>query len=148
MTEIPADILISLEPRHAENILIGIKTVELRKRKIDVKPNTRLWLYSKKPVAGVVGHVSIQATITLEPSKMWDQFGDCIKVTKKEFFDYLGDREFAYGLMLEHPHRLEKIVSLDAIRSAKVAFAPPQFFKKLNHPGDNVGALLRGSITS
>jgi hypothetical protein len=34
-------ILISLEPRHAENILAGRKTVELRRRPMNVKGSGR-----------------------------------------------------------------------------------------------------------
>jgi len=147
ITETAVDIIVSLEPRHAENILIGTKTIELRKRKIEAKPETRLWLYSKKPIAAVVGHVTVQETITLEPPKMWDQFGDCIKVTKTEFFDYLADKKLAYGLMLTHPYRLKQIVSLDAMRNAEGGFAPPQFYKKLNVPGDKIGPLLRAAIS-
>ena len=43
-------ILISLEPRHAENILEGRKRVELRRRTMNVTIGSTVWMYAKLPV--------------------------------------------------------------------------------------------------
>ena len=54
-------ILISLEARHAENIMLGRKLVEFRRRPMNVKPGATIWIYAKLPVGSIVGYASVTA---------------------------------------------------------------------------------------
>jgi hypothetical protein len=56
-------ILVSLEPRHAENILEGRKRVELRRRTMSVTIGSTVWMYAKLPVGSI-----------------WRRYGDSIMV--------------------------------------------------------------------
>jgi hypothetical protein len=49
------EILISLKPKHAAHIFEGEKTVELRKRRPNIKPGTRIWIYATSPTAAIKG---------------------------------------------------------------------------------------------
>ncbi len=49
------EILISLKPKHANEIFDGGKTVELRKRRPKIKPGTRVWIYATSPIAALWG---------------------------------------------------------------------------------------------
>jgi predicted transcriptional regulator len=48
-------ILISLEPRHAENLLDGRKRVELRRHAMNVSIGSTVWMYAKLPVGSIIG---------------------------------------------------------------------------------------------
>jgi predicted transcriptional regulator len=50
------DILISIQPEYAEQIMGGCKTVELRRRFVEaVDQDTRLFIYSSNPVGAIIG---------------------------------------------------------------------------------------------
>ena len=53
------DILISVKPRHATSMMSGLKSVELRRRPINITPGTRVWIYSKLPQ----GQIQVLATV-------------------------------------------------------------------------------------
>lgn len=129
-------ILISLEPRHAENILSGRKRVELRKRPMNVGAGTTVWIYSKLPVGSVVGKAKVSEVHAATPASIWRRFGKDTGVTKQEFSDYYGESAQAVVLVLEETTRFERAISLAHLRKTTGAFYPPQFFTHLfpEHP--------------
>lgn len=135
MTE---SILISLEPRHAENILSGKKTVELRRRRPNVQPGTLLWLYSKMPVGSIVGHATIKKIYEDSPDKLWRRFRSEVGVTRDEFFSYFYCRDMAVALQLENTAALPAPITLHRLREMDERFQPPQFFARLS--GDGIAA--------
>lgn len=129
-------ILISLEPRHAENILSGRKRVELRKRAMNVDAGTTVWIYAKLPVGSVVGKATVSEVLSTTPASVWRRFGKDTGVTKQEFSAYYGESEQAVVLVLDETTRFEKAMSLAHLRKKAGAFYPPQFFTRLfpEHP--------------
>lgn len=124
-------ILISLEPRHAQNILSQAKRVELRRRSLSVDPGTIVWIYSKLPEGSVVGFARIKEIHRASPRKLWDCFKSDVCVTRKEFFEYFGANDQGVAIELTGSVRLKNPVSLEALRQVDAAFQPPQFFKRL-----------------
>jgi predicted transcriptional regulator len=129
-------ILISLAPRHAENILSGHKQVELRRRTMHVVPGTTVWLYVKLPVGSIVGRVRIGAIHESSPAALWRRFGVVSGLCRKEFFDYFNGVAAGVALVLENAERLHRSLSLDVLRGLAAGFQPPQFFARLGaqHP--------------
>ena len=129
-------ILISLEPRHAENILSGRKRVELRKRPMNVHIGTTVWIYAKLQVGSVVGKARVSAVHAATPASIWRRFGKDTGVSKQEFSAYYGDATQAVVLVLEATKRFERAISLAHLRETTGAFYPPQFFTRLcpEHP--------------
>lgn len=129
-------ILISLEPRHAENILTGRKRVELRKRSMNVDAGTTVWIYAKLPVGSVVGKARVSKVLAATPASIWRRFGKDTGVTKQEFSAYYGESEQAVVLVLEETTRFEQAISLAHLRKTTGSFYPPQFFIRLSpeHP--------------
>lgn len=135
-------ILISLEPRHAESMLTGNKSVELRRRPITVESGDVMWIYSKRPCAEVVGWVEVSAVHGAAPSSIWRKYGAKTAITRGEFFDYFTDRSVAYAIEIRSFCRLKKPVSLARLRLAEEGFHPPQFFKRLNGKGGCLNELI------
>lgn len=124
-------VLISLEERHAENIFSGKKHVELRRRAMNVKAGTVVWIYVKLPVGRVIGCARVSASHTLAPSTLWRKFARVCCITRQEFFDYFEGVSKGFALGLHEPQRLAGAVSLFELREASAGFQPPQFFARL-----------------
>ena len=135
----PEHILISLEPRHATNILDGVKRVELRRRAPKVNPGTTVWFYAKAPVASVIGRARIERTHQASPKTLWKRFGDVVGISRDEFFAYFNGRAKGTALVLADAVRLRRQVSLEELRRPEMSCHPPQFFARLapGHPLTN-----------
>lgn len=129
-------ILISLAPRHAENIFSGRKQVELRRRTMHVAPGTTVWIYVKLPVGSIVGRVRIGAIHASSPSTLWRRYGSVSGLTRSEFFDYFSGVAKGIVLVLENAKRLNRSLPLEVLREHADGFQPPQFFARLDaqHP--------------
>jgi predicted transcriptional regulator len=125
------NILISLEPRHAKNILAGVKRVELRTRAPRVAPGTIVWMYSKRPEGSVVGCAMVKSIAEGSPSALWRKFRVSAGVSRTEFREYFSGRSVAFAIELTSTRSLSNPISLDLLRGLDANFHPPQFFKKL-----------------
>jgi len=124
-------ILISLDARHAENIFDGKKTVELRRRAMNVKEGATIWIYAKLPVGSIVGCATVRAVHVQAPSALWRKFGGVCAISRVEFFKYLDGVAQATALELSDCRRLDNSFSLESLRQLNARFQPPQFFTRL-----------------
>ncbi|OLL31832.1 transcriptional regulator [Burkholderia sp. SRS-W-2-2016] len=129
--EHPEHVLISLEERHAENILTGTKHVELRRRAMHVKKGTVVWIYVKLPVGRVVGYAKVSEAHSLAPATLWRRFANVCGITRKEFFQYFDGVSKGFALGLHEPQRLAGSISLTELRQVSEGFQPPQFFTRI-----------------
>ena len=65
------DAIISIKPRHVENILSGKKTVELRTRGLNLPEGSRLWIYTTLPVGKVMLFAEIDFIDRRLPTEIW-----------------------------------------------------------------------------
>jgi predicted transcriptional regulator len=126
-----ADILISVEERHVNSMKSGAKTVELRRRPINVSSGCRVWIYSKIPRGHVdaVGIVDRVASGT--PNYIWSAYGKKCGISKKEFDKYFSGCRKCYVIVFQAITWLCKSFGLNEIRRIYSKFQPPQFFKRL-----------------
>ncbi|NDI85398.1 transcriptional regulator [Undibacterium crateris] len=129
-------ILISLAPRHAENIFAGRKKIELRRRSMNVAPGTIVWIYVTLPVGSIIGRAKIKAIHKASPNALWRQFGSVSGLVRGEFLKYLDGLEEGVVLELDDAKILSRPFSLDSLRDIAEGFNPPQFFIRLKeeHP--------------
>lgn len=137
------DILISIKPRHVEDILSGKKTVELRRRAPRIPIGTRVWVYSTLPD----GHVRMVTTVEkLEewaPSTIWRKNSKKMALSKSEYDGYVAGCSKVCALHLSKVTPLSKPLSLQKLRDKQTGFNPPQFFKFLDSRSALVRSLLR-----
>lgn len=124
-------ILISLEARHAENILQGKKLVEFRRRPMNVKAGATIWIYAKLPVGSIVGCATVAAVRRQAPSTLWRKFGPHSGISRTEFFEYFAGVTQGVALELTSCRRLTASVPLESLRRFSAGFQPPQFFARL-----------------
>ena len=133
-------ILISLEPRHAENILAGRKTVELRRRfPIAEATGATALIYSSSPVKAIVGCVLISGVLELPISEIWKTYGKAACVSKKELYAYFAGKTRGFVLLLRDVRALESNLTADHLQ-LQFGFVPPQSFRYL---GNEYNSLLR-----
>lgn len=125
------DAIISIKPRHVENILLGSKTVELRTRSINLPTGSRLWVYSTLPVGKVKLSTDIDFIETQCPKKIWAKYGKKICISKDEYDEYTKGRELVTAIGLQNIRPLIKDICLNTMRGYEKNFQPPQFFSKL-----------------
>lgn len=141
------DILISVYPCHAKNIINGSKRVELRRRAIRVPCGTRIWIYSTRPRACVDAFAIVDAVHELKPAELWRRFGREASVSRQDFDDYFGESEIGCALVLRNVIVLRPTLPLNLIRTKAGAFYPPQFFKRLK-AGSVELAVLKSAVPS
>ena len=127
------DAIISIKPRHVENILSGNKTVELRTRNINLPTGSRLWVYTTLPVGKVKLSTEIDFVEILSPKEMWNRYGKDICISKKEFDKYTRGRQLVAAIGLRNVKPLKRDICLNTMRKYEENFQPPQFFSRL-HP--------------
>ena len=126
------EIMISLKPKHAAHIFDGKKTVELRKRRPNIRPGTRVWIYATAPIAAIKGYANLAQIETGSPPHIWRTLGSQTGISKSEFDAYFEACEVAHALMLTDIMEMKRALPLKRIRELVIDFQPPQFFCYLN----------------
>jgi predicted transcriptional regulator len=140
-----SDILISLHPKHCDNVLAGIKTVELRRRRLKVLPGTRVWIYTKRPRACIAAVAVIEAIHEGSHSELWRKFGDRAAISRPDFDEYLAGVARGYAIVLRSAFSLKKAIRLEEVRRRVRTFHPPQFFKRLRPDSEELALFSQGS---
>ena len=134
-----SDILISVEERHARSMLNGLKSVELRKKYVNVLPGTRIWIYSKLPV-GMIQVVACVDRVEMGlPADIWHKFRSECAISKHEFDNYFEGSKSANAIVLSDVRPVTQDLSLSQIRETVANFQPPQFFKRLDYNSPELG---------
>jgi len=137
-----SDILISLEPRHSDNVLSGRKTVEVRRRRVNIQPGTRIWIYTKRPRAQVDAFAIVESVHDGSRDELWTMFSSKLALPRSLYDAYMSGCRTGCAIVLQSVSPLEKAIPLEDMRASFAEFHPPQFFKKL-HPGSRELAVFR-----
>jgi predicted transcriptional regulator len=134
-------LLISLHPRHAQNILSGQKTIEIRKRSPKaIKPVffpgnkqglipkfKKILMYETKPTAAIVGSI-VPIEIIEKTCGEWYNFTSELCLSVSEIEQYLGGY-FGWGIKVENPQLITPI-PLSKMRELNIT--PPQGYRYLS----------------
>lgn len=125
------DIIISVKAKYVERILSGEKTIELRRRSINIAPGSRIWIYSKLPGGCIGAFATVDRVLTAHPSKLWRRYNRRLGVTLNEFKKYFSGVGVACGIVLRDVQEISPALHLGELRKKCAPFHPPQFFKRL-----------------
>ena len=129
--EFARDLLVSVHPRHASNILSGAKTVELRRR--FPEQHTRgAWavIYSTTPVQAIVGLARIKHVLKLPVSRIWREYRAAACVSKVEIETYFSGLREGYAILLEGARPLKQQLTISDLYS-RFGIVPPQSYRYL-----------------
>ncbi len=92
-------ILISINPKHVDNIIKGIKKYEYRKiaAKQDI---SSIIIYETTPIKRVVAEAEIIDVLEFPPEELWEITKQESGISKKFFDQYFKNRDLAYAYKL------------------------------------------------
>jgi predicted transcriptional regulator len=120
--------LLSVKPRHAEAILDGRKTIELRRRAPRVSEISLVLLYSSSPVKAVTGVAKVRAIHQGSPRALWGEYGRGSALSKEYFLCYFEGLDVGHVIELSDVVRFDQPVSLAELRSS-YELEPPQSWR-------------------
>ena len=127
--EITRDVVFSIPPGHANKILSGEKTVELRRRFTEeLSPGGLAMIYSTSPTRALTGVAEIHDVQKLRLNDLWKQHRSNFCVRKDDFEAYFSGLERGYAIVLKAAKPLRRPISLQELRD-RCGFAPPQSFQ-------------------
>lgn len=121
-------LLMSIQPRFANAILEGRKTVELRRKPPRDQPDVVI-LYGSGTAKSVLGVAQLKEVHISTPDDIWTKFGATAGVSQAEFNEYFEGSETASALELTHPRRGGDDVPLSRLR--ELGLEPPQSWRYL-----------------
>ncbi len=94
-------LLMSINPKHVDNILSGVKQYEYRKTKCKEDIDTIL-IYSTAPIMRIVAEVEITGIIEGSPQNVWKKTSSASGIDKEFYDDYYAGKETAVAYKLGH----------------------------------------------
>ena len=125
-------IVLSVHPHHAENILTGTKTVEFRRR-FPVGTHLEgaiLWIYSTSPIQAVTGWAKVQDVHNMSVESLWARFHGDGGVKRQDFDGYFDGARNGYAIVLSSITRLSE--EIRAERFSNNGFSIPQSYRYVN----------------
>ena len=93
-------ILISIEPKHIEQIRLGNKGYEFRKFKIRNSSIHKMLIYSCLPLQKVVAKCTLECVLEDSPENLWRRTSDKAGLSKKDFDKYFKGIEKGYAFKI------------------------------------------------
>ena len=122
------DVLFSIRPEYAEQIVDGAKTVELRRRFTSkVSAGSMALIYCTSPTQAIIGAAAIMGVECLPIRKIWTKHGSAAKIKRTKFDDYFDGCVEGFAILLGSPIRFENKVPASKLKK-KFGFVPPQSF--------------------
>lgn len=145
-------LVISIHPKHAENIMNTRKTVEVRKKFSKKWVDHRVVIYATAPVNALLGEATIKNVTSGEPSSIWNLHKNYLGCTEEEFQDYSKSSSEVFAIEFGDvtPYRSSIPVSqLGSLLGQDTELRPPQSYLSLenNDPwlrAVSVASLLHG----
>jgi predicted transcriptional regulator len=125
-------LLLSIHPEHCDNIFKGVKTVELRRTRPNVKSGDIIIVYASSPEKSVKGIVSVDKVIELPIDQLWLSVRDRAAVDHELFLSYFSGASKGCGIFLEQKLcRQVTSITLHDLRKRWSGFHPPQSYRYL-----------------
>ncbi|MCY4256757.1 MAG: ASCH domain-containing protein [bacterium] len=121
-------VVLSLKPRFAEAILVGLKTVEFRRIMPKIEVPTRALLYASTPTQALLGTCIVTDVLSSDLAGLWREHGSQSALAYSEFKAYFTDLTVGTALMLAQPQSFSIEVPLQDLRAEPQGFRPPQSF--------------------
>ena len=120
-------IVLAIHGRHADAILRGKKTYELRRRLPAVSEGDYVYLYATAPQSAVVGGFRVKRVRREGPGKMWKLVGGKgFAISKSEFEAYVAGASEVVALEVAEPVRLRRSAPVGELAGVDSGFRPPQ----------------------
>lgn len=118
------NVLLSVKPKYANEIVSGRKKYEFRKSIFKRENIEKMYIYSSSPIKKIIAIVDIDGILSDSPQKLWEQYHEDAGISEIEFFDYFKNSDIGYAIKIsnvqEFPTPIDPYIDED--------FRPPQSF--------------------
>lgn len=135
--------VMSVHTKHANSIMRGEKTVELRKTRPLVEAGQPVALYATSPTRAVVATCVIDSVEVGDPRELKDVLLERASITSAEYDAYFSDSSQCVALHIRNVSVLSQPITLDSIRQRR-SWHPPQTWHFLN--SDRVAAFMGSTL--
>jgi predicted transcriptional regulator len=118
------NVLLSIKPKYANQILNGNKRYEFRKSVFNYRDLEMVYIYSSSPIKRIVGAFAIKSIIEKHPVQLWNECKDFSGIDEEDFFDYFRGKDKGFAIEIGDVEVFDPINPKDHIRN----FVPPQSF--------------------
>lgn len=122
-------LFISVKPEFAHKIMVGKKTVELRKCMPKANKGDVVIVYSTSPEKAVIGICKIKAIIKSSPQNIWNNYKSDLGIGRKRYYEYYKGCLTAVAIVLEDIYKLKNTIPLQQYQYHFPSFTPPQTYK-------------------
>ncbi len=122
-------LLISMKPRYANMLFMGVKTVELRRRFTTGLKGREAFVYVSSPVRRLWGGLRVDEVWNGTPEGLWLRVAAKAGVGRAEYDAYYSGSSVACALRVSRVWEHDAPVSLAAIRRELPEFRPPQSWR-------------------
>jgi len=119
------NVLLSVKPKYANEIISGRKKYEFRKLIFKRENIEKVYIYSSSPVKKVIGIVDIDGIIIDSPQSLWEQCHEYAGISESDFFSYFKNSDIGYAIKISDVHEFS--IPIDPYDMIK-GFRPPQSF--------------------
>ena len=118
------NVLLSIKPKYANQILEGNKRYEFRKSIFKNRDLDIVYIYSSSPEKKIVGAFMIKSIIENHPDQLWNECKDFSGIEEEDFFNYFGGKEKGFAIEIGDVEVFNPINPKDHIPD----FVAPQSF--------------------
>ncbi|NQU05591.1 MAG: ASCH domain-containing protein [Calditrichaeota bacterium] len=141
------DLLLSVRPRHAEKIISGEKTVEIRKGFPTRWGGAKVMLYVTKPSQEIVGEAIINDVEIGTPSSIWEKYNKSIGCDYSFFREYCGNHLKVSAIKLSEVREYKDKMPLNQLQILLGrGLRPPQSYQIVRNSSDWDTAIALGKI--
>lgn len=122
------DLILSIKPEYSNKILVGKKTVELRRRfPSAASKGTVAYIYSTSPICALIGAAEIKNVERLPISTLWSRHGKSASIGKDDFDAYFKGVDEGYALLMTRPRSFLRSLDLAELKE-RFGFSAPQSY--------------------
>lgn len=122
------DVLVSIRPLYADQIIDGRKTVEFRRRfPKNLCPGTTLLIYSSSPTRAIIGCADIEKVHQLSVTALWRKYGVAGCIDRHAFFEYFEGLQKGSAILLQNVRRFRSRVAASDLKAQFGLIAPQSF---------------------
>ena len=125
-------VLFSIQPLFGEKIMLGTKTIEIRRRFSRSWLGQRAVFYASSPVRALIGQARIKAIYEGKPKEIWSKFNNQIGCDESYFAKYVAGCKSTYAIELDEVNPfIEPIYTTGISQYTKTSIRAPQSYLSL-----------------
>lgn len=134
--------IISIKPEFSKKIVQGDKTVEVRRRGVNLELGDRLWVYETLPTGKVMFVVIVDHVFKGCPAEIWGKYADQIDISVEEFEEYFDGCDYGSAIAFKKVELLSASITLSDLKSFGLK-SMPQTYRRLDEKGELYSHFVR-----